>query len=269
MGMLIVLFALIGNAIAGTQGLIIAFAVALAMNCASYWFSDKIVLRMYKAEEVGPEEEPELYEMVDRLRQRANLPMPAVYVIPSDQPNAFATGRNPSHAAVAITNGIVRLLNNDELEGVIGHELAHIKNRDILTSTIAATIASSITLLARFGRVFTGGRDRGNATVSLLMFFLAPLAAFLIQMAISRSREYVADHDGAIIAQNPRALANALGRLHQGIQRNPMHASETTAHMFIVNPFFGSKGGFRALFTTHPPADERIQRLLAMEREGR
>lgn len=268
MAFLIVLFALVGNAIAGTQGLVIALVVALVMNFASYWFSDKIVLRMYKAREVGPQEAPELYEMVDRLRKRANLPMPAVYVIPANQPNAFATGRNPSHSAVAVTNGIVNLLNKEELEGVIGHELAHIKNRDILTSTIAATIASGITLLTRFAFFFGGSRDRGNALVSLLMLILAPFAAFLIQMAISRSREYVADRDGALIAQNPRALANALARLHQGVERNPMPANEATAHMFIVNPFTGLKGGLKSLFTTHPPAEERIQRLLALEKEA-
>ncbi|MFK7847460.1 MAG: zinc metalloprotease HtpX [Rhodothermales bacterium] len=267
MAFLIVLFALLGNAIGGTSGMMIALVVALAMNFGSYWFSDKIVLKMYKAKEVGPEEAPELYNMVDKLRQRADLPMPAVYVIPNDQPNAFATGRNPEHSAVAVTNGIVRLLNTEELEGVIGHELAHIKNRDILTSSIAATIASGITLLSRFA-MFFGGRDRNNALTSLMMLFLAPFAAFLIQMAISRSREYVADRDGAEIAQNPRALANALARLHQGIEHNPMPANEATAHMFIVNPFFGKKGGFKSLFTTHPPAEERIKRLLAMEREG-
>ncbi len=266
MAFLIVLFALVGNAIAGTQGLVIAFVVAVAMNFASYWFSDKIVLRMYKAQEVGPQDAPELYEMVDRLRQRANLPMPAVYIIPNNQPNAFATGRNPENSAVAVTNGIVRLLNKEELEGVIGHELAHIKNRDILTSSIAATVASGITLLTRFAMFFGGSRDRGNALVSLLMLFLAPFAAFLIQMAISRSREYVADRDGAEIAQNPRALANALARLQQGVEHNPMPATEATAHMFIVSPIFG-KGGLKSLFTTHPPAEERIQRLLAMEKE--
>ncbi len=269
MAFLIVLFALVGNAIAGTQGLVIAFVAAVVMNFASYWFSDKIVLKMYKAQEVGPQEAPELYDMVDKLRQRAGLPMPAVYVIPSNQPNAFATGRNPEHSAVAVTNGIVNLLNTEELEGVIGHELAHVKNRDILTSSIAATIASGITLLTRFAFFFGGSRDRGNALVSLLMLILAPFAAFLIQMAISRSREYVADRDGAIIARNPRALANALARLHQGVERNPMPATEATAHMFIVNPFSGMKGGIKSLFTTHPPAEERIQRLLAMEKESR
>ena len=267
MAFLIVLFALVGNAIAGSQGLVIAFIIATAMNFGSYWFSDKIVLRMYKAAEVGPEDAPELYEMVDRLRQRADLPMPKVYIIPSNQPNAFATGRNPQNSAVAVTNGIVRLLGKEELEGVIGHELAHIKNRDILTSSIAATMASAITLLTRFAFFFGGGRDR-NALVSLLMLILAPIAAMLIQMAISRSREYIADRDGAIIADNPRALATALSRLQQGAERVPMQANEATAHMFIVNPFLGSMGGLRNLFATHPPAEERIERLMAMEREG-
>ena len=269
MAFLIVLFALLGNAIAGSQGLVIAFVVAVAMNFGSYWFSDKVVLNMYKAKEVGPQDSPELYEMVDRLRQRAGMPMPRVYIVPSEQPNAFATGRNPQNSAVAVTNGIVRLLSNEELEGVIGHELAHIKNRDILTSSIAATIASAITLLSRFAMFFGGNsRDRRSPLVSLLMLILAPIAAFLIQMAISRSREYVADRDGAIIANNPRALANALARLQQGVKSIPMHANEATAHMFIMSPFLGSLGGLQSLFTTHPPADERIQRLLAMEKEG-
>ncbi len=266
MAFLIVLFALIGQSIGGSSGMTIAFVVAIAMNAGSYWFSDKIVLKMYRASEVTASEAPELYEMVDRLRQRADLPMPKVYVIPSDQPNAFATGRNPEHSAVAVTNGIVRLLSPVEFEGVIGHELAHIKNRDILTSTIAATIASAITMLARFAMFFGGGdRDR-NALVSLLMLIFAPIAAMIIQMAISRSREFVADRDGAEIAGNPRALANALARLHQGAEAIPMTAgTEATAHMFIVNPFFG---GIGKLFSTHPPMDERIKRLLELERTG-
>ena len=268
MALLIVLFSLVGEALAGSQGLIIAFIIAVAMNFGSYWFSDKIVLRMYKATEVGPTESPELYEMVDRLRQRADLPMPKVYIIPSEQPNAFATGRNPANSAVAVTNGIVRLLSKEELEGVIGHELAHIKNRDILTSSVAATMASAITLLTRFAMFFGGGNRDRNPMATLMMLFLAPLAAFLIQMAISRSREYVADRDGAIIADNPRALANALGRLQQGVKQTPMRANEATAHMFIMSPFLGSLGGLKSLFTTHPPADERIQRLLEMERTG-
>jgi heat shock protein HtpX len=266
MAFLIVLFALIGQSIGGSSGMSIAFVMAIVMNAGSYWFSDKIVLKMYRASEVTPREAPELHEMVDRLRQRAGLPMPKVYVIPSDQPNAFATGRNPEHSAVAVTNGIVRLLSPGELEGVIGHELAHIKNRDILTSTIAATIASAITMLARFAMFFGGGdRDR-NAIVSLLMLIFAPIAAMIIQMAISRSREFVADRDGAEIAGNPRALANALARLHQGAERIPMTGgNEATAHMFIVNPFFG---GIGKLFSTHPPMEERIERLLELERTG-
>ncbi len=267
MAFMIVLFALIGNSIGGSQGLAIAFVIAVVMNFGSYWFSDKIVLNMYRATEVGPDDAPDLYTMVDRLRQRADLPMPKVYIIPSEQPNAFATGRNPQNSAVAVTDGIVRLLNRAELEGVIGHELAHIKNRDILTSSIAATMASAITLLSRFAIFFGGGRDR-NALVDLLMLFLAPVAAFLIQMAISRSREYVADRDGALISENPRALANALARLQQGVEHIPMDADASTAHMFIISPLFGSMGGLKSLFRTHPPAEERIQRLLAMEKEN-
>ena len=269
MAVLIVLFALIGRALGGQSGMLIAFGVAVAMNFGSYWFSDKIVLKMYKAQEVGPNEAPELYEMVDRLRQRADLPMPKVYVIPSDQPNAFATGRNPDHAAVAVTNGIARLLSSEELEGVIAHELAHVKNRDILTSSVAATIAAAITLLARFAIFFGGGdRDRGNAFSSLLMLIFAPIAAMLIQMAISRAREYAADRDGAEICGKPRALANALGRLQSGAEATRMDANPSTAHMFIVNPFAGGLKGIRSLFSTHPPTEERIQRLLAMERSA-
>src|SRR5690606_1894212 len=206
MAVLIVLFALIGQAVAGQQGMIMALAVALMMNFASYWFSDKIVLSMYRAREVGRAEAPELYDMVDKLRQRAGLPMPKLYVIPSDQPNAFATGRNPDHSAVAVTNGIVRILSKEELEGVIAHELAHIKNRDILTSSIAATVAAAITLLARFALFFGGGRDRENVFSALLMLILAPIAAMMIQMAISRSREFAADRKGAEICGKPRAL---------------------------------------------------------------
>jgi len=195
--------------------------------------------------------------------------MPRVYVIPSDQPNAFATGRNPEHAAVAVTNGIVRLLSKEELEGVIAHELAHIQNRDILTGSIAATIAAAITLLARFALFFGGGdRDRGNAASALLMMILAPIAAMLIQMAISRSREFAADRDGARICGNPKALADALLRLQHGAERVQMDGSPATAHMFIVNPFAGTMRGIRSLFSTHPATELRVERLMAMQEEG-
>ena len=265
MAVLIVLFALIGQAIGGSNGMIIAFAVAVGLNFASYWFSDKIVLRMYKAREIARADAPELYDMIDRLRQNAGLPMPKVYVIPSDQPNAFATGRNPKHAAVAVTNGITQMLNKDELEGVIAHELAHVQNRDILTSSIAATLAAAITLIARFALFFGGGDRRGNIFSTLLMLILAPIAAFLIQMAISRAREYVADRDGAEICGNPGALASALGRLQSGAERVPMQGDPSTAHMFIVNPFAGGMSGLRSMFSTHPPTEERIRRLREME----
>jgi heat shock protein HtpX len=268
MAVLIILFVLVGQALGGQNGMLIAFGIAVVMNFGSYWFSDKIVLKMYRAQEVNRKQAPQLYDMVDRLRQNAGLPMPKVYVIPSDQPNAFATGRNPSHAAVAVTNGIARMLNQEELAGVIGHELAHIKNRDILTSSIAATIGSGITMLARFGLFFGGGRDRDNVFGSLLMLILAPLAAMMIQMAISRSREFVADRDGARIAGSPVALANALRRLHDGTAQIPMDANPSTAHMFIVTPFAGRMKGVRNLFSTHPPMEERIKRLMALEREG-
>jgi heat shock protein HtpX len=264
MAALITIVALIGYALGGTNWMLIGFGMAVALNFFSYWNSDKIVIRMYRGQEVSREQAPELYEMVDRLRQRANLPMPKVVVIPSDQPNAFATGRNPQNAAVAVTNGIVGRLSKRELEGVIAHELAHIQNRDILTSTIAATMASAITLLARFA-IFVpmGNRDSGggNALSAILMMVLAPLAAMLIQMAISRAREYVADADGGKISGDPAALADALVRLHEGAARRPMQANPSTAHMFIVNPLSGRMGGMGKLFSTHPPMEERVRRL--------
>jgi heat shock protein HtpX len=269
MAVMIVLFALIGQALGGQQGMILAFLFAIGMNFFGYWFSDKIVLRMYKATEVSAREAPELFEMVDRLRTQAGMPMPKVYIIPSDQPNAFATGRNPANSAVAVTSGIVRLLTKAELEGVIAHELAHIQNRDILTSTIAATLASAITIIARFAFFFGGDRDRGNAIAGILMLILAPIAAMLIQMAISRAREYAADRDGARICGNPRALADALARLQSGAAARPMEqANPSTAHMFIVNPFAGGMGGVRQLFATHPPTEERIRRLRDLDRSG-
>lgn len=263
MAAMITLFALIGQMIGGNSGMMIAFAIAVAMNFFSYWFSDKIVIKMYRGQEVNREQAPELYDMVDRLRQNAGLPMPKVVVIPNDQPNAFATGRNPKNAAVAVTNGIVRLLSKRELEGVIAHELAHIQNRDILTSTIAATAASAITLLARFA-IFVPIGDRnsgGNALQMILMLVLAPIAAMVIQMAISRTREYAADRDGGKICNDPNSLADALIRLQSGTAAIPMDANPATAHMFILNPFAGGMGGLRALFSTHPPTEERVRRL--------
>jgi len=265
MAAMMTLVALIGYLLGGTSWMIAAFGFAVAMNFFSYWYSDKIVLKMYRGQEVERSQAPELYDMVDRLRQRAGLPMPKVVVIPNDQPNAFATGRNPKNAAVAVTNGIVGRLSSRELEGVIAHELAHIQNRDILTSTIAATVASAITLLARFA-IFVPMGNRGggggNALQMILMLILAPIAAMLIQMAISRTREYAADRDGGRICGDPDSLADALLRLQAGAERLPMQANPSTAHMFIVNPLAGMRGGgFGKLFSTHPPTEERVRRL--------
>lgn len=266
MAALMMLFVLIGQMLGGQQGMILAFLFGIGVNFFSYWFSDKMVLRMYRAKEVDRSQAPELYDIVDRLREKAGLPMPRVFVIPSEQPNAFATGRNPEHAAVAVTSGIVRLLSNDELEGVLSHELAHVKNRDILTGSIAAAIAASITMLVRFGMFFGGGRSRDNLIGSLLMLILAPLAAMLIQMAISRTREFSADRDGARICGKPRSLASALQKLERGAEAVPMDANPATAHMFIVSPFAGLRGGMRRLFSTHPSTEDRVKRLLEMER---
>jgi heat shock protein HtpX len=255
-----------GNAIGGRSGMFIAFAFAMAMNFASYWFSDKIVLRMYNARAVNESESPELYSMVRNLATRAGLPMPKVYVIPGDQPNAFATGRDPEHAAVAVTEGITHMLSREELSGVIGHELAHVTNRDILIGSVAATIAGAISMLANMAQwaMIFGGRssddDEGGSPIAgLVMIIVAPLAALLIQMAISRSREYIADADGARIAGNPRYLSNALRKLHNAAQQIPMEASPATAHMFIVSPLSG--GGIVSLFSTHPPMEKRIAKL--------
>jgi heat shock protein HtpX len=267
---LTVLMVLVGRAIGGQSGMMFAFLLAMGMNFISYWFSDKIVLRMYGAHEVTEREAPQLYSSVRRLATSANLPMPKVYIIPGDQPNAFATGRNPQHAAVAVTEGIMRILTREELDGVIGHELGHIKNRDILIGTVAATIAGAITLLANMAQwalIFSGrgGDDEGrNPLVGLLMIILAPIAAMLIQMAISRSREYLADEAGARFAGSPYYLSNALRKLHNASQRIPMHATPATAHMFIVNPLRGE--GLMSLFSTHPPMEKRIERLEALAR---
>lgn len=268
MATLTVLMVLIGNAVGGRNGMFMAFAFAMMMNFASYWFSDKIVLRMYNAREVTESEAPEFYGMVRTLATRAGLPMPKVYLIPGEQPNAFATGRDPAHAAVAATDGIMRVLSREELSGVMGHELAHVKNRDILIGSVAATMAGAISMLAhmaQWGMMF-GGRsddDEGrNPLAGLLMIILAPLAAMLIQMAISRSREYIADADGARFAGNPRYLANALRKLHNASQQIPMNANPATAHMFIVSPLHG--GAIASLFSTHPPMEKRIEKLESM-----
>jgi heat shock protein HtpX len=256
----------IGQLLGGSNGLILAFGFAALMNFGSYWFSDKIVLRMYRAQPVGPEHP--LYKIVERLTVRASLPMPKVYIIPDPSPNAFATGRNPSHAAVAATEGILKVLSEPELEGVIAHELSHVKNRDILTSSVAATLAAAIMMLARMAMFFGGGRDNdrqsGNPIVLLAMMILAPLAAMLIQMAISRSREFAADAGGAAIAGNPYGLADALRKIDAVSKRIPLDANPATAHMFIVKPFSG--GGITSLFSSHPPTEARIRALLG---EGR
>jgi len=256
-----------GAAFGGQSGMTIALIFALAMNGFSYWFSDKIVLKMYKAREVSESEAPELHSIVRRLSQRAELPMPKVYIINQDQPNAFATGRNPEHAAVAVTTGIMRILEREELEGVIGHELAHIKHRDILIGTMAATVAAAISYLAHMAQwaMIFGGRDDddGNPLVAIVMMIVAPIAAMLIQMAISRSREYAADAGGARIAGNPHHLATALQKLHMSSKKLPMKAEPATAHMFIVSPLSG--GSMTKLFSTHPPMEERVARLEGMQ----
>jgi heat shock protein HtpX len=256
-----------GGAIGGKNGAILALVMAGVMNFGSYWFSDKLVLRMYSAQEVTQQEAPDLYNMVYQLTQNAGIPMPRLYIIPDDSPNAFATGRNPDHAAVAVTQGILRLLTWEELAGVIGHELSHVKNRDILIQTIAATIGAAITYLSYMG-MFMGGRsdeDEGGPGLigSILMVVLAPIAATIIQLAISRSREYLADETGAHVCGHPRWLAGALRKLQMGTERVPMNAVPATAPMFIVNPFSG--GGMASLFSTHPPIEERIARLEAMQ----
>lgn len=260
------LLVILGGYLGGKNGATIALVIALAMNFGSYWFSDRIVLAMYHAQEVTESEAPDLFRVIRELTLSAGLPMPKVYIIPDDSPNAFATGRNPDHAAVAVTQGILRILNLNELAGVLGHELGHVKNRDILIQTVAATIGTAITYLAQFG-FFFGGRsddDRGGGSLagSLLMMILAPLAAGVIQMAISRSREYIADETGARICGHPLWLASALGKLQRGAEAIPMDAEQATAHMFIVSPFFGS--GLTNLFSTHPPIEDRIERLQKM-----
>jgi heat shock protein HtpX len=270
---LTLIFVFVGSAIGGRNGMVYAFIFAALMNFGAYWFSDKIVLRMYGAKEVSQGEAPELYGVVAELTSKASLPMPKVYIMENDTPNAFATGRNPEHAAVAVTTGILRMLSKEELMGVIGHELSHIRHRDILISTIAATMAGAIAMLARmaqFGAMFGGGRSdeegRGGNFLGILIFsIVGSLAAMLIQMAISRSREYLADEGGAHLS-HPLSLAKALGKLDTAAKRIPMQANPSTAHMFIVNPLTG--GGVLSLFSTHPPIQERIARLEEMARTG-
>ncbi|MBN8488790.1 MAG: zinc metalloprotease HtpX [Burkholderiales bacterium] len=264
------LFMTIGQLLGGQTGMMIALLVALGMNVFSYWFSDKMVLRMYNAQEVTEQTAPQFYRMVAELAAKAQLPMPKVYLINEDAPNAFATGRNPSHAAVAATTGILRVLSERELRGVMAHELAHVKHRDILISTISATMAGAIGMLANFGMMF-GGRDSEgrpvNPLVSILVMILAPLAASLIQMAISRAREFEADRGGAEISGDPAALASALQKIHRIARGIPLQAAEAhpeTAQMMIMNPLSG--GGLRGLFSTHPSTEERVERLLALAR---
>jgi len=270
--LLTILFIWLGDLLGGRSGMLIALIFAGVMNFASYWWSDKIVLAMYRAKEVSPREAPRLHAIVEELAHAAGIPKPRVYIIPTDHPNAFATGRGPGHAAVAVTTGILKLLDERELRGVLSHELSHIKNRDILIMSVTATIAGAITYLAYMARwaAFLGGfgddDDRGgNILVALLISILAPIAAMIIQLAISRSREYLADATGAKISRDPLALASALKKLAYGASRIPLQsANPATAHLFIVNPFKG--GGLAALFSTHPPIEDRIRRLEEMAR---
>ncbi|MDA8415193.1 MAG: zinc metalloprotease HtpX [Desulfobacteraceae bacterium] len=273
LSLLSILLVFMGGVIGGQGGMLVAFCMAAVMNFGSYWFSDKIVLRMCNAQEISRDAHPFFYGMVERLACRAGLPMPRVYIIPDESPNAFATGRNPEHAAVAATEGILRILTPDELEGVMAHELAHVKNRDILISSIAATFAGAISMLGnmlQWGAMFGAGRTNddegggvGGVIGSLAMAIIAPIAAMLIQMAVSRSREYLADATGAEICGRPLTLAGALRKLHSASQVIPMHeASPATAHLFIVTPLTG--GGIMSLFSTHPPMEERIARLEAL-----
>jgi heat shock protein HtpX len=267
------LFMAIGSLLGGRQGMMLALIVALGMNFFSYWFSDKLVLKMYDARQVDESSAPQFYRMIAELAQRAQLPMPKVYLIEEDAPNAFATGRNPEHAAVAATTGILRVLSERELRGVMAHELAHVRHRDILISTVSATMAGAISMLANFAMFFGGRNSEGRSTnpiVGLLVMLLAPIAASLIQMAISRAREFEADRGGAEISGDPRALASALQKIHQAAQGIPLPAAERhpeTAQMMIMNPLSG--GGLRGLFSTHPSTEERVERLLAMSPAAR
>jgi len=261
MVLLTILFVVIGGAVGGREGSVMAFLFAAAMNFFSYWFSDKLILKRYAASQVGPEDKSRLYGIVAELAQKAGLPMPKVFVIPEQSPNAFATGRNPEHAAVAATEGLLATLDDAELSGVMAHELAHVKHRDILTGTIAATFAGAIAMLGQFARFGVGSQDRrnNNPLGAMLILVGAPLGAMLIRVAVSRIREYAADEGGAEISRKPLALASALGKIHRSVQVVPLtRGNPAHSHMFIVNPFFG---GLQRLFSTHPPVEERIRRL--------
>jgi heat shock protein HtpX len=267
LGLMTGLILVVGKLIGGNGGMVIALVFAAVLNFVSYWFSDKIVLKMYRGREVSPAEAPRFHAIVDRLIARSGLPKPKLYLLPGDSPNAFATGRNPAHAAVAATEGILRFMDDEEMEGVLAHELAHVKHRDILISSVAATIAGAVTMLAhvaRWGAIFGGYGNRddrgGNPFALLMTAILAPIAAMIIQMAVSRSREYAADEGGAAMAGQPYGLARALEKLDTLSKRLPMAAAPETAHMFIVQPFTGQ--AFMSLFSTHPPIAERIKRLL-------
>ena len=270
LGLLTGLFIAVGGLLGGRGGMMMAFVLALVMNFVSYWFSDKIVLKMYGAQPLGESEAPLVHRIVRGLATRAGIPMPKLYLLPSEAPNAFATGRNPQHAAVAVTHGILRIMDETELEGVLAHELSHVLNRDILISTIAATIAGAISMIAnmaQWGLMFGGSRQddegRGTNPIALILtVILAPLAAMIIQMAVSRSREYQADASGAKLTHNPLALASALGKLGQASRMVPMNANPATAHLFIVNPLSGRS--LQSLFATHPPLEDRIARLRSM-----
>lgn len=270
LGLLTALLLLLGQALGGRGGMMIAFVLALVMNVGSYWYSDRIVLSMYRAEELSEADAPGLFDIVRKLADNAGLPMPKVYLIPQEQPNAFATGRNPQHAAVAVTEGLLRLVSREELTGVLAHEMGHVKNRDILVQTVASVIAGSITGVAnmlQWGAIFGGGSSDEEGGVSgfgaILLAILAPIGAMLVQMAISRSREYLADETGARLAGTPLPLASALGKLESAAHAVPMNgANPATANMFIVSPLSG--GGVAGLFSTHPPTEERIRRLRAM-----
>ncbi len=273
MAAIVALFGAVGMAMGGAKGMVLALLIGGAMNLWAYWNSDKMVLRMYNAQEVGPHEAPEFYALVQDLARRADLPMPRVYVIDEPQPNAFATGRNPENAAVAATTGIMRLLTERELRGVMAHELAHVRNRDTLISTLSATVAGAIASLAQFGLLFGGGNNNGRGVhpvVQIVVMILAPLAAMLIQMAISRAREFGADRGGAQISGDPEALASALHKIEAYARGMSMEAAELhpeTAQMMIINPLAGGEG-LTGLFRTHPATEERIQRLLALARRS-